>query len=302
MAERSLKAGFLKDALGYLEQAHDADPVDFSVLLKLGWTCNLLHEDALAARWFELARKSPDPEIAAEADRAWRNLRPETERIRTTAWAFPSYSTRWHDTFSYSQVKTEWNAPGPVHPYFSARLVADTRSRMDPVNPFFLSESAVILAGGLATRSWHGATLWGEAGSSVGYLSHHVTPDYRGGLSFSRSQGRTWFMDNSADVVFISRFQNDTLVYAQNRAGYGKSAGAWKIQFYWNANATVDASRQYWANFVETGPGVSLRSTLPGFPVFSVNFLRGAYLVNESNPRRPNFSDLRIGVWYALSR
>jgi hypothetical protein len=173
---------------------------------------------------------------------------------------------------------------------------------MDPVNPFFLSESAVILAGGLATRSWHGATLWGEAGSSVGYLSHHVTPDYRGGLSFARSQGRNWFMDNSADAVFISRFQNDTLLYAQNRAGYGKCVGAWKVQFYWNANATTDARRQYWANFVETGPGVSLRSRQPGFPVLSVNFLRGAYLVNEGNPRRPNFSDLRIGVWYALSR
>ena len=29
---------------------------------------------------------------------------------------------------------------------------------------------------------------------------------------------------------------------------------------------------------------------------------RGAYLVNQNNPQRPNFNDLRIGVWYAFSR
>jgi hypothetical protein len=35
---------------------------------------------------------------------------------------------------------------------------------------------------------------------------------------------------------------------------------------------------------------------------FTVNFLRGAYLVNQSNPYRPNFNDVRIGVWYAFTR
>ena len=75
MAERSIKAGYMKDALKYLQIAHEGDPGDFEVMLKLGWTYNILHQDLLAFRWFDLARKSPDPQVAAEAGHAWRNLR-----------------------------------------------------------------------------------------------------------------------------------------------------------------------------------------------------------------------------------
>jgi hypothetical protein len=38
MAEKSLKAGYLNDALRYLLAAQEADPQDFEVMLKLGWT------------------------------------------------------------------------------------------------------------------------------------------------------------------------------------------------------------------------------------------------------------------------
>src|SRR5205807_10443692 len=152
--------------------------------------------------------------------------------VRVTAWAFPSYSSRWRDSFSYGQVKAEWNLHLPVRPYLSARIIADTRSHADPVSPLYFSESAVIAGAGLATRSWHGALLWGEAGSSIGYLSHHATPDYRGGLSFSRSRGRRWFLETSADALFLSRFQNDGLLYTLSRAGWSHGAGAWNFQFF----------------------------------------------------------------------
>ena len=163
--------------------------------------------------------------------------------------------------------------------------------------------SAVILAAGLASHTWHGFTLWGEAGSSIGYLSHHVTPDYRGGLSFGRGWTHSrWFAETNADALFVSRFQKDTLLYTQNRAGYAVGSDKWKLQFLWNANLTVDAKRQYWANFVETGPGLRFRSSaLPNFPIISFNVMRGAYTVNQGNPRRPNFYDIRIGLWYAIT-
>ncbi|HEV2445123.1 MAG TPA: hypothetical protein VGS58_04345, partial [Candidatus Sulfopaludibacter sp.] len=283
--------------------AHEVDPVDFGVMLKLGWTYNLLQEDPEAARWFELARKSPDPAIAAEAEKAWRNLWQELEPLRVTAWAYPTYSTRWRDTFSYSQVKTEWNPRRAVHPYVSVRLIADTRSQGDPSNPLLFSESAVILAGGLATRPWHGVTLWGEAGESIGYLSHHVMPDYRGGLAFARGWRRGgWFAETNVDGIFVSRFQNDSLLYTQNRGGYTVSGETWKLDFYANVNLVADAQRQYWANFGEMGPGVRFRSSaLPNLPVISLTLARGAYTVNQGNPRRPNFFDLRVGLWYAIS-
>ena len=36
--------------------------------------------------------------------------------------------------------------------------------------------------------------------------------------------------------------------------------------------------------------------------LFSVSLLRGAYLVNQGNPRRPNYSEVRVGVWYSFTR
>src|SRR5205823_4713742 len=138
MAERSLKAGYMKDALKYLQVAHETDPGDFDVMRKLGWTYNLLHQDDLARRWFALARKSPDAAIASESDRAWKNLHASVERFRTTAWLYPMFSTRWHDVFGYAQIKEEFRLGRRLVPYASVRFVGDTRVN---VGPFSLSES-----------------------------------------------------------------------------------------------------------------------------------------------------------------
>ncbi len=79
MADRSLQAGYMKDALKYLEEAQEADPDDYSIMLKLAWTNNILHRDAQALHWFDLARRSSDPRIAAEASHAYSNLRGDAE-------------------------------------------------------------------------------------------------------------------------------------------------------------------------------------------------------------------------------
>ena len=68
MAERSFNAGFIRDALKYLQLAQEDDPADFAVMLKLGWTYNMLHNDRQAIRWFDLARKSSDPKIARRGE------------------------------------------------------------------------------------------------------------------------------------------------------------------------------------------------------------------------------------------
>jgi hypothetical protein len=36
--------------------------------------------------------------------------------------------------------------------------------------------------------------------------------------------------------------------------------------------------------------------------MFHVNLLRGVHLVNQGNPRQPNYFDLRAGFWYAMSK
>jgi hypothetical protein len=283
----------------------------------LGWTNNLLRQDREAIRWFGMARKSPDPAISTEAGRAYDNLRPAYAPFRVTAWAFPFYSSRWKDLFTYAQVKTEFRLGGmPFRPYVSLRFAGDVRRTADftsfgQVQTQLLSESAVIFGAGLATNYWHGLMAWGEAGTAVGYLRRGARPDYRGGFSFAKGFGellggesRGLFFETNEDAVFVSRFGNDTLFYTQNRAGYtlGSPDGL-RLQLYWNQNITADTKRQYWANFVETGPGVRFRwSSLPPAVSFSVNALRGRNLVNEGNPRSPNFFDFRAGVWYAITR
>jgi hypothetical protein len=259
-----------------------------------------------------MARSSPDPAIAAEATKAWRNLRGSTGPIRLSAWIYPLFSTRWHDAFGYGQLKAEFRTRLPIHPYLSVRLVGDARvSEGLPAlaEPQYLSESSVIVAAGLATVPWHGIFLWGEAGNSMSYINGHKLPDYRGGLSGSRAIGHSLrseshgpFADTTLDAVFISRFNNDMMLYSQSRGGYTFGSGGFRGQLFWNANLTVDDQRQYWANFVETGPGLRLTASfLPPSMYFTVSALRGAYLVNAGNPRGPNFNDIRAGVWYAFS-
>jgi Flp pilus assembly protein TadD len=301
MAERSIKAGYMKDALKYLQVAHEDDPGDFAVMLKLGWTYNVLHQDLSAVRWFDLARKSSDPQIATEAATAWHSLRAGTERFRTTAWLFPIFSTRWHDLFSYGQVKTEVRTSLPLRPYLSVRFVGDIRQTVGTVAPQYLSESAFIVGAGVSTVPWQGITAWAEAGNSIGYLTRHMLPDYRGGVSMARalrSESTNWFADTTIDALFVSRFGNDFLAYAQNRLGYTAGPSGLRTQLYWNANLTLDSKRQDWANFVETGPGLRFTSSrMPKSMYLTVNALRGAYLINA----RSHFTDLRTGLWYAIT-
>jgi len=310
MAERSIKAGYMKDALKYLQVAHEEDPGDFDAMLKLGYTYNILHQDATAVRWFDLARHSPDPKIAGEGRQAWRNLNSSLKRFRTTVWIYPIYSTRWHDFFSYAQAKTELRNRTRLRPYVSVRFVGDTRVTVGAVSPQFLSESSFIVAGGVSVLPWHGAGAWFEAGSAMSYVTGHFLPDYRGGLNYAHGIGRSltaessgWFADTAADAVFISRFGNDFLVYDQSRIGYSMGPAAFRTQFFWNLNLNVDAQRQIWANFFELGPGVRFRAAwMPPSMYVTTSLVRGSYLMNTDGTRPAVFNDLRTGIWYAFTR
>jgi len=323
LGERSMRAGYLKDALKYLTIAHENDPIDFSVMLKLGWVYNILHDDPDAMKWFKLASQSPDSSVSDEAGKAYHNLAAQFALFHTTVWIYPFFSTRWHDAFGYGQVKTELRLGRlPIRPYLSIRLDGDVKGNIGPIagslNPQYLSESSVIFAVGVATLPWRGITGWFEAGESVNYLPSRtdegkMIPDYRGGISGAKGFGHLMnsskglYFETNDDIVFVSRFQDDVLFYSQNRGGYTfaplEGFGGFQSQLYWNANGTTDRLRQYWANYGETGPGLRFRfRDLPKSLLFSVNFLRGAYLINLDNPRRPNFYDLRIGLWYAFTR
>lgn len=316
LADKSYQNGFLKDALKYYTELAQADPNDHQALLRLGWTQNQLHNDREAIRYFDRARLSPNPNIAAEAQRAYDNLRPQFDTVRNSAWILPFYSSRWKDTFAYGQLKTEIRLPflQGLRPYASMRLIGNLRGsiqRPGEVYPQYLSESAVIPAVGIATPVYKGLMGWAEAGYAMSYLTRRDNQpqqraDYRGGVSFSRGFGRLLgaaspglFFENHGDAVFVSRFNNSVILYSQNKVGFTYR----KVQLYWNANLTADPKRQYWANFVETGPGLRFRASfMPPALVFSVDVLRGHYLIRQGNPNPTRFHDVRAGFWYAFSR
>src|SRR5260370_15470935 len=147
MAERSLNSGYLADALQFLQRAHEVDPDDGWVMLKLGLTYNILHDEALDFRCFRLARNSSDASISAQARKAYNNLHPAMALFRSTPWLYPFFSTRWHDTFGYGQIKTDMKLGDlPFRPYVSMRFFGDTRRTGGGARPQFLSESAVVAA------------------------------------------------------------------------------------------------------------------------------------------------------------
>jgi len=311
LGQRSYDAGFLKDAKRYFLIAREQNPIDASIPLKLGWTENMLHNDVAAMRWFDIARESSDANIASEAGKAYANLRPDNERFRSTFWMYPLLSSRWSDLFGYAQFKTDLKLnKRAFRPYASIRLAGDARRETGAPIPQSLSESSFILGIGVATRQWRGATGWFEAGTSISYLDASRLADYRGGVSYSRTIGisltseRTgWFLESTADSVFISRFSNDLLNYSQNRTGFTSSVAGYKIQTFWANNITFDVKKQYWTNFAETGPGFRFHPpAAPKSAYVTLGAVRGIYLRNHGNPRRPNYYDLRAGVWYAFTK
>lgn len=297
LADRSYQAGFMNDALKYYRLALERTPQDEQLLLRLGWTLNILKRDEEALDYFRRAKDSANPLVAQEASKAYRSLRPSYAPVRTTVWLFPFYSTRWSSAFSYGQAKTEFRLGKlPIRPYLSLRFVGDLGAAAGGPP---LSERAAIPAAGLGVNMKR-VFAWVEAGREVRAGVSHGKGWGKMLSNQASSEGSGFFATTNQDLVYLSRFENNTLGYLQNRVGYTVRGLA---QFHWNLNTTFDSRRLWWGNFVETGPGI--RVHIPGTPpglVLSADLVRGRHLVLTGIPRKPNYLDLRAGFWYAFTR
>lgn len=320
MGKKSLDMGYLHDAVRYLQQAHEQDPQDAEVLLKLGWAYNQSKDDSTAIEYFDEARRTDDPQIASEASRAYHNLRGDT-MPQTTIWTLPMFSSRWKDVFSYGQIKRTVPLPflGKANKlvtfYLSTRFAGDLKSSMDEhvIAPQYLSESSFIFGAGVSSRTWHHLTGWAEAGESLNYLPfrHDIgtaIPDYRGGLNYGRGFGHLLnsrkngpFYETTADAVYISRFDKDWLFYSQHRMGETfHFANGLTGQLLFNFNYVRDLKTEYWANTLEVGPGLRLRFPwMPPGMYLSADLLHGFY--TEPSPK-PNYNDVRVSMWYAVTK
>jgi tetratricopeptide (TPR) repeat protein len=320
MGLKSLAAGYNNDAIKFLTEAFDSDQNDTEVMLKLGWAYNAAKRDDEAKVWFDKARHAEDRQTAVEANKAFHNLNGDA-MPQTTVWALPIYSSRWKDLFTYSQIKRTIPIPGLgevnklVSFYVSTRFTGDVKSGLISQSvqfPQYLSESSFIVGLGAASKTWHRFTGWAEAGESFKYLGIKsvgtAVPDYRGGVNYAKGFGSLlgstkagFYYETTGDAVYVSRFGKDWLFYSQNRTGRTLPIGEGNtLQLLFNGNAVADSQRQYWANTVEFGPGIRFRPHFfPKNVYFSCDFMRGVYLSNLYNTRRPNYNDIRIGFWYA---
>ncbi|MBV8811508.1 MAG: hypothetical protein JO033_22810, partial [Acidobacteriaceae bacterium] len=323
MGMKSFALGYMKDAVRYLRQANLEDPDDMQVALKLGWAYNQVKDDVDAIEYFNQARHSDDPQIAAEASKAYHTLNGDV-LPQTTVWALPMYSSRWGDLFSYAQIKRTIPLPGLqkfnklIALYVSTRFIGDVKSSLmtTTFDPQYLSESSFIFGVGASSRTWHHVMGWAEAGEAVNYLPGRrdigiAIPDYRGGLNFAKGFGQLLgsnksglFYETTGDAIYVSRFDKDWLFYSQHRAGrtfhFGEKN---RFQTLFNANYVHDIKNQYWANTVEMGPGIKLHlGWMPSNVYFATDFLRGVYTQNQYNPRRPNYNDIRVSFWYAITK
>jgi tetratricopeptide (TPR) repeat protein len=141
MGKKSLDLGYVNDAIKYLRLAHEQDPDDAEVALKLGYAYNLAKNDADAISWFDLARHADNQFVAVEAAKAFHNLRGDPVP-QTTLWLLPMYSTRWHDLFTYGQIK---------------RTIPLPLGRANRLLSFYISNRLTEISGG-------GSKLRSEAG------------------------------------------------------------------------------------------------------------------------------------------
>lgn len=322
MGLKSFALGYTNDAIKYLEQAHEQNPSDSEVTLKLAWAYNQKKDDPDAIRYFDEARNSDNPAIAAEASKAFHSLNGDV-MPQTTVWVLPMFSSRWKDLFAYGQVKRTvplpWlhSANKLISFYVSTRFMGDLKSGLPThvIDPQYLSESSFIFGGGVSTKTWHHLTGWAEAGEAVNYLSSRkdigtAIPDYRGGLNFAKgfghllNSGTGSFYETTGDAIYVSRFDKDWLFYSQHRAGRTfQLSEKDSLQTLFNVNYVRDVKSQYWANTLEMGPGVKLHlSWMPPGVYFATDLLRGIYLNNMYNPRRPNYNDVRVSFWYAITK
>lgn len=320
LGKKSLAMGYLPDAIRFLQRAHEQNPDDADVMLALGWAYNQSKDDGEAMSWFDRARRADDGQIAAEASKAFHNLRGDV-LPQTTIWTLPMFSSRWKDLFSYGQIKRTvplpWlgRANRLVSFYLSTRFSGDVRGseHTGALAPEYLSESAFMVGAGVSTKPWHHLMAWAEAGEGIKYLPfrHDVgtaIPDYRGGLSYSKGFGTLlgsdhsgFFYETTDDAEYISHFDKDWLFYSQHRAGrtfHFANGSSGEVLF--NVNYVRDMKREYWANTVEVGPGFKFR--MPWMPpnlYVSADLLHGMY--TETSPK-PNYNDVRVSVWYAVTK
>ena len=317
LAEKSLEKGYLKDALKYLQIAHENDPVDFGVMLKLGWTNNMLHDDKDGRA---LVRARPAQPRSGDRRRGRAGL-PEPGSVDgphpDDILDLPVLLLALAGLFTYGQLKTEFRTRQAALPPLRLRPLRRrpapaAQSSARPAVPLrvVIHPRRRRRHTGVEGRRWPGAKRGPRSATSSATTSAAWCPTTGAALPTDAAVGRGIgsesagaFFELNLDGIYVSRFNNDLL---------GLHADAHRLDTPARSGADAnlrerecDGRRQAASlgQLRRVGPGVRLRAeSMPPGLYFTVNYLRGRYTLREGNPYAPFYNDFRAGLWYAFTR
>jgi len=243
-----------------------------------------MHQDRLdyhGSTWRAAVRTRGSPQRPPRHGATWK-ARPVSSGPRPGSILF---FRRAGTIFSRTPGQDELRTRSFLQPYLSVRFVA-IRDRLSAwarplLNTFQKAQSSQAWSPHRGLAQPYGLVRSGHSRQLPDGPYAARLPGGASGQWQKLPEAEGWFVDTSLDALFVSRFDNDFLVYSQSRLGYMPSHS---IQFYWNANLTSDVKRQYWADFVETGRGAAHLRQAAAFPVGVIQLPAGAYLTNVDNP------------------
>ncbi len=289
-------------------------------MLRLGWTYNILHDDPEAERWFNLARQSPDPDQAKRGRPGFQqpgNCAPSAFEPRSGCSRF---SRRAGTTCSVTARRRPRCRLGnlPVSAYLSTRFDGDARVTTGPVAGG-MTAAAVFIGGfvhpglraGQPSMARSDRLGRGRAKPLSISTSSHEAHDSRlprrrvlcarvSGTACRRPRAPS---PKPTTTASSSAASTTTCCCTRRTAPATHSRSTW-------ASAAVLLERQrdrryatgqYWANYVETGPGCGFKFRRAATPAVFGERAARSLSDQRGQSAAAELFDLRVGFWYAFT-
>jgi tetratricopeptide (TPR) repeat protein len=278
------------------------------------------YDDARSA--FGRAIAYGDSAITAKAMAALRVLDDEYPRHVLTFYTDAQYLHRFSDgvTDSYVRYFERLGRTSPFQVYANVRLLRDTRSNGGTL-PQIFSDNAFLTGVGVVAQP-HDAHYFASVEMNEAYVffggkagNGAFVPDLRVVAGYyntwrpgpdSRLSDRLGLEANGS-LGFYSRYQGDTIFYAQPRETYDlMREGTVRLRPFFQQSVSLDANQQFYNDVFELIPGLELQDLKLGGLALRVEYVRGYYLpvANQAvgaNPYGPSYNDLRFRLLFQKS-
>nr|WP_032027195.1 hypothetical protein [Acinetobacter baumannii] len=263
------------EALQSLRQARNLAPQDDTLKLQEAYLLNQQKKDREALVLFKELSSSSDPEIAAKASQAVKNLSGgEVKPYFRDIYFAPSYESRYDDVIFPLKMRYGKNIDnGRAQVYGFLNLNRDTQSQCG-VRPEIIDENAATLGVGANYQPWTSIPVraYVEVGGSYDLIDRNrkrFRESVVGGVTgyqewYSQSNCDhslcldNYFTDLYGNVATYSREDYNVIGDLRLRTGLNLYKGeSGSVQAYVKLHGLADSEDEYYNNLFEYGPGIS---------------------------------------------